>query len=98
MSKPSGQRRRHIFSEYVLTARQTIAALVRPVGDWEWISTTKGQTGQRFRPKKPCRQPTGRASATHPRSRRWSKRTRSEEHTSELQTLMRISYAVFCLK
>src|SRR3546814_6546999 len=26
------------------------------------------------------------------------KRTRSEEHTSELQSLMRISYAVFCLK
>src|SRR3546814_1248690 len=31
---------------------------------------------------------------------RWSDsspRTRSEEHTSELQSLMRISYAVFCL-
>src|SRR3546814_1334140 len=27
--------------------------------------------------------------------RRWA---RSEEHTSELQSLMRISYAVFCLK
>src|SRR3546814_4923253 len=27
-----------------------------------------------------------------------STRTRSEEHTSELQSLMRISYAVFCLK
>src|SRR3546814_1089276 len=26
----------------------------------------------------------------------WSKR--SEEHTSEIQSLMRISYAVFCLK
>src|SRR3546814_1645848 len=26
------------------------------------------------------------------------KRNRSEEHTSELQSLMRISYAVFCLK
>src|SRR3546814_3077584 len=26
------------------------------------------------------------------------KETRSEEHTSELQSLMRISYAVFCLK
>src|SRR3546814_4380170 len=26
------------------------------------------------------------------------KDTRSEEHTSELQSLMRISYAVFCLK
>src|SRR3546814_6982428 len=33
-------------------------------------------------------------------SRSWSggKRSRSEEHTSELQSLMRISYAVFCLK
>src|SRR3546814_8386813 len=30
------------------------------------------------------------------RLRRW--RSRSEEHTSELQSLMRISYAVFCLK
>src|SRR3546814_8564837 len=27
-----------------------------------------------------------------------TRRTRSEEHTSELQSLMRISYAVFCLK
>src|SRR3546814_4973435 len=27
-----------------------------------------------------------------------SPRERSEEHTSELQSLMRISYAVFCLK
>src|SRR3546814_5044453 len=26
------------------------------------------------------------------------KKCRSEEHTSELQSLMRISYAVFCLK
>src|SRR3546814_9747201 len=27
-----------------------------------------------------------------------ARRGRSEEHTSELQSLMRISYAVFCLK
>src|SRR3546814_2340235 len=27
-----------------------------------------------------------------------AKKLRSEEHTSELQSLMRISYAVFCLK
>src|SRR3546814_9705859 len=33
---------------------------------------------------------------TYPRSTRSSRR--SEEHTSELQSLMRISYAVFCLK
>src|SRR3546814_9262290 len=30
--------------------------------------------------------------------RAWKIRLRSEEHTSELQSLMRISYAVFCLK
>src|SRR3546814_1549495 len=29
---------------------------------------------------------------------RYAGLTRSEEHTSELQSLMRISYAVFCLK
>src|SRR3546814_8079202 len=29
---------------------------------------------------------------------RLAQRPRSEEHTSELQSLMRISYAVFCLK
>src|SRR3546814_1051784 len=28
----------------------------------------------------------------------WRGRARSEEHTSELQSLMRISYAVFCLQ
>src|SRR3546814_1611434 len=33
-----------------------------------------------------------------PRPKRPVVRYRSEEHTSELQSLMRISYAVFCLK
>src|SRR3546814_5155970 len=32
------------------------------------------------------------------RSLCWLQNGRSEEHTSELQSLMRISYAVFCLK
>src|SRR3546814_1680026 len=32
------------------------------------------------------------------RTTRRTGRSRSEEHTSELQSLMRISYAVFCLK
>src|SRR3546814_4996248 len=36
------------------------------------------------------------AARVRPRSRRSGQR--SEEHTSELQSLMRISYAVFCLK
>src|SRR3546814_8058036 len=34
-------------------------------------------------------------AAYHPRD--WRACSRSEEHTSELQSLMRISYAVFCL-
>src|SRR3546814_5487892 len=48
----------------------------------------------------PCRQAFG---ARGPAGTEWPARAvgfpqRSEEHTSELQSLMRISYAVFCLK
>src|SRR3546814_8764311 len=39
------------------------------------------------------RSPTAYINDIHPQLR-----SRSEEHTSELQSLMRISYAVFCLK
>src|SRR3546814_2450616 len=35
---------------------------------------------------------------TEPVHARFRRHGRSEEHTSELQSLMRISYAVFCLK
>src|SRR3546814_4448991 len=40
------------------------------------------------------------AEQRHPEMRKRAPETvdRSEEHTSELQSLMRISYAVFCLK
>src|SRR3546814_8727571 len=53
------------------------------------------------------RQPGGLGHPRRPRRQRadgkvvegeGEKRKRSEEHTSELQSLMRISYAVFCLK
>src|SRR5881275_3609551 len=37
-------------------------------------------------------------TATHRRARKSVRRTRSEEHTSELQSHGTISYAVFCLK
>src|SRR3546814_8732492 len=40
-----------------------------------------------------------RQSGAHVSARHFHDRhSRSEEHTSELQSLMRISYAVFCLK
>src|SRR3546814_4806525 len=43
--------------------------------------------------------PRPRRSPSHARkTRRSAPATRSEEHTSELQSLMRISSAVFCLK
>src|SRR3546814_7753020 len=42
--------------------------------------------------------PWSAASGQGPRSLASSIEARSEEHTSELQSLMRISYAVFCLK
>src|SRR3546814_9179584 len=38
------------------------------------------------------------SAAKMTRSRSCCEGSRSEEHTSELQSLMRISYAVFCLK
>src|SRR3546814_1901383 len=39
-----------------------------------------------------------RTSAVFSGSAQGNRTSRSEEHTSELQSLMRISYAVFCLK
>src|SRR3546814_4625103 len=73
----------------------------RPVaGTW----TCRSRFARRCRPSRPdgCRGPVRAmpgspcASDCHAGDR--AIETRSEEHTSELQSLMRISYAVFCLK
>src|SRR3546814_10473710 len=40
----------------------------------------------------------GSDQPNHTAGRKIVRSSRSEEHTSELQSLMRISYAVFCLK
>src|SRR3546814_2620185 len=53
-------------------------------GDPQGRRTVAVRDGARRRPRRD-RRPPGHLS-------------RSEEHTSELQSLMRISYAVFCLK
>src|SRR3546814_5595099 len=53
---------------------------------------SRKQTGCRLR--RLLRGPAG--PSRH--SGQWGDGSRSEEHTSELQSLMRISYAVFCLK
>src|SRR3546814_1586048 len=46
----------------------------------------------------PARVACGRPGVDHLEIALHLRRVRSEEHTSELQSLMRISYAVFCLK
>src|SRR3546814_4355779 len=48
--------------------------------------------------EKSCRSKRGGTYGDADKASVWSARLRSEEHTSELQSLMRISYAVFCLK
>src|SRR3546814_1457421 len=66
-----------------------------------------GHEGRRARPRSApahalplLREPRRNREATRDRAARSAVRRvqRSEEHTSELQSLMRISYAVFCLK
>src|SRR3546814_15874971 len=42
--------------------------------------------------------PSGHGAHVHRHRPDHVRQRRSEEHTSELQSLMRISYAVFCLK
>src|SRR3546814_19987693 len=45
-----------------------------------------------------CTSPSSRRISARPKPVGFKPEGRSEEHTSELQSLMRISYAVFCLK
>src|SRR3546814_5919422 len=75
-------------------------------GMCEWIVNWK-RRGWRTADKKPVKnadlwQELDALVAQHDLSWQWVRGhagdPRSEEHTSELQSLMRISYAVFCLK
>src|SRR3546814_8790847 len=64
------------------------AAVLRPV---------RARGDHRAHPRQACRiEAAGHVDGRHTAARLSS--GRSEEHTSELQSLMRISYAVFCLK
>src|SRR3546814_5054605 len=57
--------------------------------------------GEPHEPRRARLRPHRRRGRHHRRklsSQAWRGTARSEEHTSELQSLMRISYAVFCLK
>src|SRR3546814_11595728 len=56
-----------------------------------------GRSGRRAGWRRPARRGP-RSPRGRPVPGGAARRARSEEHTSELQSLMRISYAVFCLK
>src|SRR3546814_3958435 len=84
---PSSDRRNSLFS-YLARRRGAFPLTIGAV-DWADVSS--------------CPYPRlCHAPATSGEGRRWWVQAlsshRSEEHTSELQSLMRISYAVFCLK
>src|SRR3546814_1009190 len=57
----------------------------------------KAKTTLELPPRKPAKQPPKKTAGGRVLGKQ-AKAARSEEHTSELQSLMRISYAVFCLK
>src|SRR3546814_8199297 len=69
-------------------------------GHLQWLRSDAGRSGRaagRFCAS--CRTlPTAASCAPARPGRARRSAARSEEHTSELQSLMRISYAVFCLK
>src|SRR3546814_1158476 len=82
----------------VLPARLAIGQDAQPQhvhadrdGNWRCLALQRGGDGRAV-------DLSGRLPGRGRVGRRLFRGGRSEEHTSELQSLMRISYAVFCLK
>src|SRR3546814_1074817 len=77
----------------VIVGGGQVAALAGDVDD-DGAAAIVGRNADpgQFQPRFPSRQGDGGSGEEQ------LARDRSEEHTSELQSLMRISYAVFCLK
>src|SRR3546814_14472653 len=63
-----------------------------------WPRRSGSPRGAASRPAPDRRGPNPRCAGSRRAGRGHRPETRSEEHTSELQSLMRNSYAVFCLK
>src|SRR3546814_7368176 len=76
--------------ELAVMFRRGVAAPQRSLAAAGGMGTVSPRRRRAGRPKPGAARRRGSAS------RAWG--CRSEEHTSELQSLMRISYAVFCLK
>src|SRR3546814_2859342 len=99
--RPPRSTRTDTLFPYTTLFRSTQAICLKCDGKQEFNTGTGGKLGLG---REPARFPVpadGRGEAgidVNFRVWQFGWRHRSEEHTSELQSLMRISYAVFCLK
>src|SRR3546814_10103247 len=64
---------------------------------WDYLTENMRENRCGSEPRWHCKGTLQRQGARRPRGQE-ARQARSEEHTSELQLLMRIPYAVFCLK
>src|SRR3546814_7107986 len=87
---------RNTFNQPVRRSRPSAPAVAIQRLCWCWDTTRRllreWATASAWRVEVRARKAANRGSRLE------TNRQRSEEHTSELQSLMRISYAVFCLK
>src|SRR3546814_10313378 len=100
---PSSTRTDQLFPYTTLCRAELVADKLRAAGvvSGVTIGFTVARPGARmFRARVLIRHDGGPIAHRRLRGTRRADpgRSRSEEHTSELQSLMRISYAVFCLK
>src|SRR3546814_7803951 len=76
----------------------SFAGLLQTLGLCGYVSRWPAPTASPARPPRRCRTRGARHFAAGRPGLGATRALRSEEHTSELPSLMRISYAVFCLK
>src|SRR3546814_3070739 len=98
--RPPRSTRTDTLFPYTALFRSRAAAMARPIGEQ---AVAFGRQCRAFAGKRQQIRQAGDGDHRDPlfmcdRLRGRAVVARSEEHTSELQSLMRISYAVFCLK
>src|SRR3546814_9836493 len=79
-------------------SRSTSMRCTAPSGIWLMLDDSRGTAPAEIGCGAMRRPLSNTRVLPEPMPRRLTEAARSEEHTSELQSLMRISYAVFCLK
>src|SRR3546814_6031112 len=92
---------RKMSADFVAQAHSKTSLLNRSYAAARYRVPASGRKSAAYRAT--CRRPVrrlypGKGKPREERVEYHRLATRSEEHTSELQSLMRISYAVFCLK